>query len=210
MKIKIVKMIDFSEIVNLRAGDIILYHGRSWVSRQILKWMNMYRRKLKLTQRPLYNHVSVVIELWGEKYTVEAVARGVVMNPILSSVSHVKSIKGKTWAKPLSKSEQHEFNRFAVRLATSNIEYDFFNFLWQMIKVKFGKWFGPKGVKSKHRLYCSELAAVVMDHVRNSFNGHTADVNPLDIDLNKDLIDKSDEVKKELHYKRHSRRKTKK
>ena len=193
-------MIEFNEVASLRAGDIVLYHGKAWLSRKILKWMNKYRAFLGLAQRPLYNHVSVVVELWGELYAVEAVAKGVVMQPILRSVEHAVSIKPKTWYKPLSKAEQHEFNRFAVRLATDNVEYDFFNFLWQMIKIRFGKWFGPKGQKSKRRLYCSELAAVVMDHVRHTFNGITWAVNPLDIDLNKDLIDKADEPKKKAYY----------
>ena len=189
-----------NELKYLKAGDIILYHGRAWLSRQILKWMNKYRLMLKLKPMPLYNHVSVAIELWGEKYAVEAVAKGVIMQPISESVKHAKFIKVKTWARPLSKAERHEFNRYSVYLATHNIEYDFFNFLWQMIKIRFGRWFGPKGNKSKRRLYCSELAAVVMDHVRGSFDGHTEDINPLDIDLNKDLIDKVDEPKR--FYKR--------
>jgi hypothetical protein len=36
-------------------------------------------------------------------------------------------------------------------------------------------------------VYCSELAAILMDKIRGSFNGVTWDKNPLDIELSRDL-----------------------
>lgn len=173
----------------IKAGDIILYHGRSWLSRQILKWMNIYRKRKGLRERPLYNHVSVVVSIWGELYTVEAVARGVVMQPVEKSVAKVKFVKPKTWVNPLDRGEVRRFSKLGVQLATANIEYDVFNFLWQMLKILTGRWFGPTGAKARKRLYCSELAAVMMDSIRFSFGGHTADKNPLDIDLSGYLRD---------------------
>ena len=171
----------------IEAGDIILYHGRTWVSRQILKWMNVYRKKLGLKERSLFNHVSVVVEIWGELFTVEAVARGVIMQPVVKSIAY-SNIKVKKWRKPLTWVEKEDFNKFAIRLVTENIEYDFLNFLWWMLKIKLGKWFGPTGKEADRKLYCSELAALVMDHVRHSFAGKTFAVSPLDIDLNEDLF----------------------
>lgn len=176
------------DMSKLKTGDIILYRGRTWLARQILKWLDMARRGLHLRKRQLFNHVSVVVDIWGHPHVVEAIAKGVVMRPVEQSIKS-SFVKVKRFKEPLTIKEKNKFSKAAIEIATSHTGYNYFNFLWHILRIKFGKWFGLKGPKSQRRLYCSELAAVVMDKVRGTFKGHTWDKSPLDIDLCPELVD---------------------
>ena len=170
-------------MVDLKVGDIILVHGGSFLARGIQFFMNIYRKRLGLPKRKLYNHVAVVVDLYGELYVAEAHAKGVQVLP--NAVQYVESqdCLVLTWAKPLTKSEQSLFSREAVKYALIPHRYDVLNFFFQMKYILTGMWRCPVGSKSVKLIYCSELGAIVMDKVRGSFNGQTWDKNPLDIEL---------------------------
>ena len=171
----------------IKEGDIILVQGGSWIARQIQKWMNIYRRKRGLDQRKLYNHVAVVVDLYGTLYVAEAVAKGIHVIPNARKYVDNNDVKLMEWVTPLSKLEGSVFSKEAIKYALEPHRYDFLNFWYQMKYILTGRWSGPTFEKSKKRIYCSELAAIVMDKVRGSFKGRTWDKNPLDIELCKDL-----------------------
>lgn len=171
-------------------GDVILVHGGSWLAKQIQHWMNKYRIKKGLEPRVLWNHVAVIIDLWGQQYIAEAQAKGVQIIPDVDKYLKNNTCKVKTWVKPLNTQEKNLFSKTAVEYALIPHRYDFLNFFYQMYYITTGKWIGPKDIKANKRVYCSEFAAIVMDKVRNAFNGKTYDKNPLDIDICPALKDK--------------------
>ena len=174
-------------IDKVKVGDVVLYHGHTWVAKQILKWMNQSRIKKGLPERALFNHAAMIIDLWGSKWLIESVARGVHVIPLTVDMYNGKHIKVKTWVKRLTTNEKYILSRFAIELALENHHYDFLNFIYHMIYISIGKWFGPKGFKARKVIYCSELVAILMDKIRDSFKGETYNKSPLDIDLSNDL-----------------------
>ena len=176
---------------NIKAGDVLLHRGRSFVSRQIRVWMEKARKRMNLKPRTLYNHASMVVRLWGDLWVVEAVARGSHMIPLSERLSTKDEILVKTWAKPLTKKETNSLSKKVVTFVGENHNYQFSAFPLHMIKITFGKWFGRKNIKAERRINCTELVAIFMDYVRNCFNGKTYDASPLDVDLNKCLIEKT-------------------
>lgn len=177
---------------DLQAGDIILVHGSSWLAKAIQFFMNVYRKKKGLPKRFLYNHVAVVIDIWGELKIAEAERKGIEAYRDAYQYVDEHNVKVMTWKKPLSDSEKKQFSKLAAHYSFKATKYDFFNFFYQMYYIMTGKWVGKKGKKSENVLYCSEFAAVLMDKVRGSFGGigRTESINPLDIELNNHLIEK--------------------
>lgn len=175
----------------IEPGDVLLHRGKSFVSRQIRKWMEKARIKMGLKPRTLYNHASMVIEIWGELWVVEAIARGPHILRLKERLKTKDRILVKTWAKPLTKKEMNNLSKKAVVYVGENHEYQFSAFLFHMIKITFGKWFGRKNKKAERRVNCTELVAMFMDFARDCFKGNTYDISPLDIDLNKCLVNKT-------------------
>lgn len=170
-----------------QVGDIILVHGGSFLAKGIQFFMNIYRSKQDLAKRKLYNHVAVVIDLYGQKYIAEAVAKGVQVIPDADKYVATRDCTVLTWVNPLTAKEKAELSREAAKYALEIHRYDVLNFPYQIKYIMTGKWRGPTGDKAERRIYCSELAAIVMDKIRGSFDGQTWDKNPLDIELSPDL-----------------------
>ena len=177
--------------IKIESGDVLLHQSKSWLGRQIRKWMEFARVKAGLNPRTLYNHASMVIELWGKLWIIEAVGKGVHILPLEQRLGHDKQILVKTWKKILTKKEANNLSKKAVAFAGENHEYQFSAFILHIIKITFGKWFGRKNIKTQKRVNCSELVAILMDFIRNCFKGNTYDKSPLDIDLNKCLVNKT-------------------
>lgn len=171
----------------LEVGDIILVSGTSFLPKGIQFFMNIYRKKKGLPKRKLYNHVAVVVDLWGNKAIGEAQAKGIQIIGDADKYVNGQDCLVLTWKKPLTVKEKNKFSMEAISKALIPTRYDVLNFFYQMRYVLTGKWKGPKGEKSEKRLYCSEYAAVLMDDLRNCFKGETWDKNPLDIELSKCL-----------------------
>ena len=170
-----------------KTGDIILVSGIGLLSRMIQFGMDIYRKRKGLPKRKLYNHVAVVVELWGTLWIAEASEKGVRVFKYPDDYIRRQNVKVMQFKKPLTEQEQRKFSEVAIKYSLHPTRYDLVNFWYQMIFILTGKWKGKVNEASRERLYCSEFAAVVMDEVRGSFNGQTWDKNPLDIELCEDL-----------------------
>jgi len=173
-------------------GDIIITRDRGFVPRSIRVFMRKYRKRLGLPPAKVFNHCAVIIENDGNTIVAESAIKGVVatMTPAQYLMKHPDH-KIMTWVEPLTYFEQEDISDIAMEYIMKGTRYDFKNFIDQIILITTGIWTGRKGEKSKRRLYCSELAAVCMDGVRASFDGKTWDVNPLDVEINRDLHEES-------------------
>ena len=175
--------------MNLQAGDIILVRGSSFLAKGIQFFMNMYRKKKGMPKEKLYNHVAVVINIWGELKIAEAERKGIEAYKDDYKYVEEHDCLVLTWKKPLLKKEQEEFSKLATKYAFNPTRYEFLNFIHNSVYIATGKWIGRRGSKSENVLYCSEYAAILMDKVRGAFGGKgkTWDKNPYDIQKNQYL-----------------------
>ena len=175
----------------MEVGDIILTCDRGFIPKAIRFFMRKYAKKLGYDETKFYNHVAVVIENDGDIWVAESAIKGVVAKhtPEYYLRIHKKHLI-RTWVKPLLPFEKEMISDKAMHYVRIGTRYDFRNFWDQMRMIGTGAWKGKTGEESKKRLYCSELGAVGMDWVRNSFEGKTWSVNPFDIQVHKELKDK--------------------
>jgi hypothetical protein len=181
--------------IKLKAGDIILYKGDSWLSKSIRFFMERDRKKRKLPKRPLFNHAAMVVEYKGQVYVAEANQKGIEVNPFIDAyLKKLNKIKILSPNKPYTKAEKAKVSDVAIADAFNPTRYDFLNFFHQIkmiasTKVKDGKvvkkWKGPKGAKAEKRLYCTEAVATWANDVRPKTFENQFAINPLDIDLSK-------------------------
>ncbi len=176
----------------IKAGDIILFRGTSWLSRSIQFVMKRYRKRLGLAPRIIYNHAAMIVTYKGEPYVVEANAKGIEASAFdaiyINRLNKIKIISPK---KAYTKVEKSKISDVAINSCFRPTRYDFFNFFYQIdlvLRTKSTtnkKWLGPKEGKAEKRLYCTEAVATWANKVRpNTFNKPWS-VNPLDVDLNK-------------------------
>lgn len=170
-----------------KTGDIILVSGIGLLPKGIQFFMNIYRRRKGLAPRKLYNHVALVVELWGTLWIAEASVKGIRVFKYPDDYIRRQDVKVMQFIIPLTEKEQKNFSEIAIKYSLHPTRYDLTNFWDQMIFIITGKWKGKVNKESREKLYCSEFAAVVMDDVRGSFNGQTWDKNPLDIEMCQDL-----------------------
>lgn len=171
----------------MKAGDILLFRNTGFVPKGIQFFMNIYRKKKGLPKQEVFNHVGVVVELWGKLMIAEADKEGVTVHREATQYIGKNNVKHLTWITPLTEEETKLFNKTAINYSLKVTRYDFLNFPAQIRYILWGKWKGKTGEESKVRLYCSEFAACCMDEVRGSFDGVTWNKNPLDIELCEDL-----------------------
>jgi hypothetical protein len=179
-------------MIDLKAGDIILYKGNKFISKAIRLFMEEYRVKLGLPKRQLYNHAAMVIEVWGRMYVAEANAKGITISPYEDTYAKVlDQIKIISPKKVYSKAEKELISKTATAYAFDPTRYDFLNFLFQIDMIRkqtknHGKeWGGPTGSNAERRLYCTEAVATWANKVRPDTFSEPWTVNPLDVDLNK-------------------------
>jgi len=173
----------------ISAGDIILTRNNTFLPRAIRVFMNIYRKRLGLPKRVLYNHVAVVIDLWGDLYVAEAAERGIQGYSKVEDYLKNNKCKVKTFLQELTEEQKREFSKIATKYMLKPTRYEFTNFIFQAIYVSTGKWYGKTDNADK-RFYCSEYAAMLIDHFTGYWKGKTYKVNPLDIDLCYKLKDK--------------------
>lgn len=181
-----------NKIEKLKAGDIILYKGNSWLSKGIQFFMRRYRKKLGIADRTIFNHAAMIIEYKDTLYVAEANASGIEVNPFTSAYGdRMHMIKIISPKKAYSKSEKAKISDTAISYAFDPTRYDFFNFIFQINMIRKTnstsekKWIGPKGDKARNRLYCTEAVATWANDVRPNTFSEPWTVNPLDVDLNK-------------------------
>jgi len=182
-------------ISKLQPGDIILCRGNSVLSKSIQVFMRLYMKKLgynkEFIEARLTNHTATVIDIWGSTYVVEAMGKGIEINPFSEAYGHkLDTIKVITPRKKYTAKEKKEISREATELCFNPTRYDIANFFYQIYKVvttkknKPGKWKGPKGETSKKRLYCSETSAYLANKIRNGVFEEFWAMNPVDVMLN--------------------------
>ena len=170
-----------------KTGDIILVSGIGLLPRGIQFMMNIYRKRRGLPKRKLYNHVAIVVELWGTLWIAESSVKGVRVFKYPDDYIRRQDVKVMQFKQPLSEYEQKKFSAVAIKYSLHPTRYDLMNFWHQIIFILTGQWKGKVNELSREKLYCSEFAAVVMDEIRDSFKGVTWDKNPLDIEICEDL-----------------------
>ena len=179
------------DIKKVKVGDVFFHRNRSFLGKAIRWFLNFARKRIfRLEPMGLYNHTSLVIEAWDQKFVIEAIGRGVRAVPLGEMIENQGNvITHKTWKKALTTKEQHDVSKEGFLLLAKNIEYDKMNFIYHIwyIFSKNKRWPGPRREDAQKKFYCSELTAYLMDKIRGSFKGETWDVSPLEVDLNKSL-----------------------
>lgn len=172
----------------MEVGTIILTHDSGFVPKGIRFFMKRYAKKLGVKVDKFYNHAACVVENDGDILVAEAMIKGtqVIYTPEEYLERHPDHLI-LTWVMPLTEAEQEAFSDVVIGACLRITKYDFKNFIDQIRMITFGAWKGKTGKDATKRLYCSELAALAMDSVRGSFDGRSWEVNPLMIQLSKDL-----------------------
>jgi len=173
----------------LNVGDICLYHGKSFVAKSIQYFMKVYAKKLGLPKRDkLYNHAFAIVEMWGKKYVVEALADGMNIQ-LLEKVYPDKKWKDiivLTPRKPYSKKEKEQFNKEALKVVMVPTRYGYSDILFHsraiLSKKGYDVW-KSKGEKDDDRMHCTEAVATLADKVRYDTFERPWSTNPLDLEL---------------------------
>lgn len=177
----------------LKAGDVGLVKNKGFLPKAIRFFMNIYRKKLGLEPRPLYNHVFTVVEVWGSLFAAEAMADGYNIRPINVYLNLdgtlKKGVKVKVPKRDYNKTEREYISKSAALFAFNPTRYDYFALLHQLKYSLTLAWKGKKGIKAQKRLYCSEAHATLANQVRPKTFKEPATVNPIDIDINKYYLD---------------------
>jgi len=169
---------------DVQIGDVGLVSARSFLALAIKFFMNVYRKLLKHPNRPVYNHVFMVVDMWDKVFIAEALAKGISVRPWKESKyygsSKTKLLRLKEEFNDL---EKEEISKIAVSYALKPTRYDIFMFPFQIILTISGLWLGPKGKRAQRRLYCSEAVAFWINQIKPSFFEKPEATNLLDIDL---------------------------
>lgn len=187
----------------MKAGDVGLVKSKGFLPSAIRFFMNLYRRKLGLEPRPIYNHAFTVVEIWGELYAAEALADGYNIRPITRykdvEGDLIKGVKIKVPKRDYNKTERDKISKIAAQATFKPTRYDYFALLHQLWYAVTLSWKGEKGKKAMKRLYCSEAHAQLANSVRPKTFKEPYKINPLDIDINKyyvDIVHKSRRISK--------------
>lgn len=144
----------------LKTGDVILTHGTSFLARAI-----------RYFTRSEFNHAILVVEIWGDKFLLEAQKEGLVINTIPESLTNkqFKILRAKTYADGLPVEKAKELAMFVMPMVGKH-RYDFGSLLVaQPIKQIFNVWVGRRNAKASKRLYCSEFIALVYNRMFKFF-----------------------------------------
>ena len=173
----------------MEVGIVGLQNQDTFVSKAIRWWMNLYRRSKGLPKKQTpKSHVYTFVELDGEIIKVEAKAKGIVASRGYNIKRKDILLKPK---KPLTNQEQEVFSNTAKEYIYGNIEYQFSNFIFQMLYIFLGwldrllnlrgirKWYGEKTANADRRFYCSEFVAWLYYKTRGTFD-HPERITPED------------------------------
>lgn len=180
----------YINIIPIKVGDILcVRNGKSFIARAITYFMKIYKRKRGISKDfPNYHHSAIVIDVWGVMYIAESVSKGFKIHKFDEAYSE-KSWKERidiiTPVTPYTEIEAEMLCKIAVTYSFNITRYDFFNFIWQILLILFGRWMGPKGKKAENRLYCSEAVATIINYVRPDTFRNPSATNPIDVATSK-------------------------
>ena len=171
----------------VQPGDIVMVRdGRSLIARGIIASMRRYKRDLGLLKSipENYHHAGRIVDMWGYLHICEANRPGPVILKLDEAYTESDWRNRIDIWRPYhqySESEKRELSRLAVKYSGRGVRYDFANFIYQLDMIFNGAWRGPTGERSKKRIYCSELVAIMENDIRPRSYDEAASVNPVDI-----------------------------
>jgi hypothetical protein len=175
--------------LNLRPGSVILEYGNSFIAKGIRWWMKVYRRKLNVKTGRVFNHVAMFVKPKGfDNIKVgESIAKGYTIRPFEDTYYNKRNYVILDPIKPLTLTERELFSKECVKLTFKITRYQFSNFIFQMVLIVTGKWYGKRNNKAENRMYCSQAFANIYNKVRpGTFNKDHA-INPFDILIHKEF-----------------------
>ena len=179
---------DQEVLKQLKAGDIVLYGGTTFISKAIQFIMRIQRAKqgLLIPRGTIASHAGTLVNLWGQIYIAEARPEGIVVSPFLEKYKNsMESIKILTPKKAYSISEGERISKLAIEDSLTPHRYDFFGIWFQLKMMLTGKWSGPTGDNAERRLYCTEAVATWANKVRPGTFTKEEAAGPLEVEFNK-------------------------
>jgi len=161
-------MSDINSYTDLRSGDIIvvrnylvLWNPISWIGALI-----------RLFTGSPWNHAAMVVEIWGKKYIVESMAKGVTVRPVSVWAKSNWGRRSKT-VMILRYAYSFDYKKMNM-IAFSKVGHTKYWFLgtlfFQAIYNVTRKWIGPKSEqKAGKKMYCSQFVAWVYDKMFKNF-----------------------------------------
>lgn len=157
------------KVSELKTGDILAIHGKSWLAKRIQYFMRVYAKKKDVDIDRTYNHTMIVID---DKIQ-EAIGRGVVRRDLFDGYkkSDLKRMCVIRYYNDLTETQVDSIKDKAQELLEKNVEYEFVNFLWWIPYIySNGKinW-SPRGKKAYKKVFCFELSAIILNAGINLF-----------------------------------------
>jgi hypothetical protein len=138
---------------NLKTGDIIYTHI-PFVWYKPLRYISLAIRKILNTW---YNHIAIIVVIWGKVYVAESTKGGVKITPINKWIKDYKVIINR----PTIILNEKEIG-YRIMKYQGFTGYDYTSLIWyQLILQIFGKWKGKEKNKAAKKLYCSEYVALI-------------------------------------------------
>lgn len=144
-------------------GDILIFHGHSWISLAIQFFMNAWRW-INFDFKPFYKHSVPNHVAMGDTNNniIEARAEGVFICPLDHYAKDGGRVIIKVYRYPWDDKQIREINKYYGKY--EGTPYQYVNFLQYIIYICTFKllWLGKKREASDKKLYCSELAARII------------------------------------------------
>lgn len=144
-----------SNFNDVKFGDLLAVHSYSFLGKAIRFFMRRYKPQYKT-----YNHIAVVIDIWGEKWIAEALASGVRLRPFVETEYMVSDQFDILRHKLGFDSDQiKKMSRKCASLA--GVRYQYENLPAWVLKI----WFKINLFKKRNEkaIYCSELGAIAIN-----------------------------------------------
>jgi hypothetical protein len=147
--------------MKVQHGDIIVFHGHSFISKGIQFFMNLWRW-VNLEFKPFYKNVPNHIAMGDNDNTIiEAVEKG-IKRVDFATRDYGKKATVSVYKYEWSVWQEREINRLYDKY--DGTPYQFINFLQYIPYIlSVGLlWIGTRGSASDKKLYCSEFAAKII------------------------------------------------
>ena len=146
----------------IKVGDMLLVNSKGLLPRLIRYYMKRYDNKFcaGILDR-YYNHMAVVVDMWGELHSADATAKGFQIRPLLQVYDAVRFTKEDNHVEvkrpvvEFTEDEKRLISEQAVKYSIVQTKYEFLNFLWWIVYITTNKRLFIGGNKDK-KLFCFE------------------------------------------------------
>ena len=132
--------------MNVKTGDLVYFRTGSFLGKAIQEIADLE-----------YNHVGIIVHVWGEPMVYEALGRGVISTPLKDRIEETEKIEIKRPPRII------EEKKFAIEAGNflGKTPYDFKGLLWhQLVLGLTGKWIAKQSPdEARKKFYCYEYAA---------------------------------------------------